>query len=153
MIVLACGSRHWTDVGLVQFTLEHLRANRPGDLTIIEGGARGADRIAGQWAARERYAHGVGWVRVPAEWAKHDRSGPLPCSCPPASPRCSLAGPRRNLSMLTYVLQGREMGQTVGVVAFHDDLGNSKGTQHMVSVAREAGVPVKVVSHGFVQRV
>jgi hypothetical protein len=130
VIVLACGDRHWSDSGLVEATLEYLRTHRPEPMTVVEGGARGADRLAGQWAARMR-ANGVGWVRFSAEWERHGKR----------------AGPIRNQAMLVYVLQGREMGQTVGVVAFHDDLEASKGTRDMVTRATKAGVPVKVVTH------
>jgi hypothetical protein len=34
------------------------------------------------------------------------------------------------------------------VLAFHDDLERSKGTKHMVGIARKAKVPVRVVFHG-----
>ncbi len=49
--------------------------------------------------------------------------------------------------MLTWLLWGRDLGMTVGVLAFHDDLATSGGTANMVSQARGAGVPVKVVGH------
>lgn len=130
MIVLACGDRRWSDRELVEQTLEYLRTHRAEPLTIVEGGARGADRLAGQWAARMR-RHGVGWVRVPADWERHGKR----------------AGPIRNQQMLDFILQGREMGQTVGVLAFHDDIDASKGTGDMIARARRAGVPVKLVTH------
>ena len=110
--------------------LEYLRTNRSEPLTIVEGGARGADRCAGRWAARMR-TQGVGWVRVRAEWERYGKR----------------AGPIRNQAMLDYLLQGRAMGQTVGVLAFHDALGTSKGTWDMVNRAQKAGVPVKHIAH------
>lgn len=130
MIVLACGDRQWTDRAMVGACLEHLRTNRSEPLTVVEGGARGANRIAGQWAARMR-AYGVAWVRMPADWQRYGKR----------------AGPIRNQQMLDYLLQGREMGQTVGVLAFHDDIGASKGTWDMVNRATKAGVPVKLIRH------
>lgn len=46
------------------------------------------------------------------------------------------------------VIRNREMlaeGPDV-VLAFHADLAKAKGTRHMVRIAREAGVPVRVVA-------
>jgi hypothetical protein len=130
VIVLACGDRNWTDQAAVWNALEHLRSHRSEPLTVIEGGARGADNFAGKWAARMR-AQGVGWVHVPADWNQYGKR----------------AGPIRNQAMLDYLLRGREIGQTVGVLAFHDNIGASKGTWDMVSRARKAGVPMKLVTH------
>lgn len=130
VIVLACGDRHWTDALAVEWALEYLRTHRDEPLTVIEGGARGADSIAGRWAARHR-AVGVGWIRFPAEWNRYGKR----------------AGPVRNQQMLDYLLQGRQVGQTVGVLAFHGDLEQSRGTKDMVTRAKRAGVPVKHVSH------
>lgn len=128
--MLACGDRNWTDGATVQKALEHLRTNRSEPLTVIEGGARGADTFAGRWAARMR-AQGVGWVRFSADWQQYGKR----------------AGPIRNQAMLDYLLQGRELGEIVGVLAFHDDLDASKGTADMVSRAQSAGVPVKLIRH------
>lgn len=76
-------------------------------------------------------AHGVGWLRVAADWEKYGKR----------------AGPIRNQAMLDYLVLGRESGQTVGVVAFHDGLEASKGTKDMVTRATKAGVPVKLIAH------
>jgi hypothetical protein len=128
VIVLVCGDRNWISATVVERSLEHLRTHRPEPLTVVEGGARGADRCAGRWVARMR-ARGVGWVRVPANWERYGRR----------------AGPIRNQQMLDYLLQGREMGQTVGVLAFHRDIDSSKGTRDMIQRAQKVDVPVKLV--------
>lgn len=114
---------------MVDHHLAHLLA-RGVILTVVEGGARGADRCAGRWAAGVRSA-GVGWVRVPADWERYGRG----------------AGPVRNGQMLAYLLQARDLGHAVGVLAFHDDLARSRGTLDMVTRAERAGVPVKRVAH------
>lgn len=129
LTIIACGDRRWTDCSLVEFHLDHLYS-RGGYLNVVEGGAKGADRCAGQWAARMR-AHGVGWLRIPADWARYGKG----------------AGPVRNGQMLAYLLQARDLGHTVGVLAFHDDLDSSRGTRSMVTIAQAAGVPVKMVGH------
>lgn len=132
---------------MVEHHLDHLFA-RPGYLNVVEGGAKGADRCAGRWAARMR-SRGVGWVCIDAEWERHDREGltAVPCRCGPSRPRCNAAGVRRNAAMLTYLLQARDLGHAVGVLAFHDDLESSRGTLDMVTRAAAAGVPVKYVTH------
>ena len=40
-----------------------------------------------------------------------------------------------------------DQGKPSLVLAFHDDIENSKGTKHMVKIAREAGVEVRIVTH------
>jgi len=88
----------------------------PPDTTIIHGAAKGADNIAGNTALRL----GLRVEAFPAEWKKYGRS----------------AGPIRNRKMLD---QNPDL-----VLAFHEDLSSSKGTKHMVQIAREKGVPVKL---------
>lgn len=114
---------------MVVEALEHLRS-RGGWLTVVEGGARGADRCAGRWAAAAR-SRGVGWLRIDADWRRYRRA----------------AGPIRNGWMLAYLLQARDLGHAVGVLAFHDDLERSRGTANMVGIAEAAGVPVKRFAH------
>jgi YspA, cpYpsA-related SLOG family len=81
MRLLVCGSRTWTDRARLWQVLDQL-VSRHGDgqVTVIEGDARGADRLAGQ-LARQR-----GWrlERYPADWTRHGKA----------------AGPRRNARML-----------------------------------------------------
>ena len=112
MKVLVCGSRLWTDPWLILAELRKL----PSDVTIIHGGARGADRLGGTMA------EGIGLkvIEVPAEWGRYGRS----------------AGPIRNQKML-------DMKPDL-VLAFHEDRGLGKGTAHMVRIARKAGVEVRV---------
>ena len=113
MRVLVTGDREWDDRLIIETVIRGLADY--DDLTVIEGGARGADRIAGDWAA---YA-GVDYEEYPAKWSEHGKS----------------AGPIRNRQML-------KEGNPDIVVAFHNDLDNSKGTKDMVAAAVKAGVPV-----------
>jgi len=77
--LLVCGGRDFSDYALVKSTLDVFGGSR--GVTLAHGGARGADLLAG------RYAASRGWpVRVfPADWQAHGKS----------------AGPRRNQQMLT----------------------------------------------------
>lgn len=91
-----------------------------GPLVIIQGGARGADLIA-----RDRCAyHDIKFQTFPAEWDRYGKA----------------AGPIRNQQML-------DEGKPDCVIAFHDDIENSRGTKDMVERARKAGLTVHVESH------
>lgn len=71
MRVLVCGGRDYSDVSELYSVMDAL----PRDgLVIINGGARGADRIAHNWA-QDR---GVETIVFPADWKRYGRSaGPL----------------------------------------------------------------------------
>jgi hypothetical protein len=71
--VLACGGRDFNDTGLVRETLDRLHAQR-GVSLLIHGAARGADRMAGEWAK----SAGVPVLTFPADWDRHGRgAGPI----------------------------------------------------------------------------
>lgn len=120
---LVCGDRNWIDERLVSLTLVRLMQEaglRPEDITIIDGVARGAD-TCGFLSGKELGMHSE---RYPANWDKFGRR----------------AGPIRNQQMLAE-------GKPTRVLAFHDDIENSKGTKNMVMIARKAGIPTEVFSH------
>jgi len=117
--ILVTGDRNWDDDDSIARRLN--RAARFRRTVIIEGGAKGADAAAAAWAK----AKGAGHEQYKADWAKHGRA----------------AGPIRNRTML-------EQGRPDRVLAFHPDLGSSKGTKDMVSAAHRAGVKTKVYGTG-----
>lgn len=69
MRVLVCGGRDFKDEGRLFRRLDEAHKVRMITL-IIEGGARGADRMAGKWAI----LHGVPLLVVNADWDKHGKS-------------------------------------------------------------------------------
>jgi hypothetical protein len=83
MRVLVCGGRDYGGSDAVWHVWEVLDGIHAATAitAIIEGGARGADRCAREWANE----HGVKCVTVPADWATHGHA----------------AGPIRNRRMLT----------------------------------------------------
>lgn len=86
---------------------------------VIEGEAKGADTMAREWAdAHQTLVH-----PFPADWAKYGKS----------------AGPVRNREMLS-------IGKPERVIAFHNDIKNSKGTANMIEQAKRSGVPVVLVT-------
>jgi hypothetical protein len=66
--VLVCGGRDWRDVGLVVSTLNCLNATRGPFERLIDGGARGVDRMAGKWARDNGVLE---WQFLP-EWHRVD---------------------------------------------------------------------------------
>jgi hypothetical protein len=114
MRVLVCGSRHFNDYARLKTTLEGL----PID-TIIEGEARGADKLAAKYGEEK----GIPVQRFPADWKLHGRR----------------AGPIRNSQMLSE-------GKPDYVVAFLAK--DSRGTKNMIELARQAGLDVEIVNIG-----
>lgn len=124
--ILVCGSRTYPEADeMVEYVLEgikemHSCANQQP--TVIEGGARGADRAASDWVQGFGTEYPYPHKRFPAEWAKDGKA----------------AGPIRNARMLA---QGPDI-----VVAFVDKpLAESRGTADMVRKAVAAGVPTYVI--------
>jgi len=116
MKVIVCGSRDYTDRGLLNQVLDALLAEA-GAVTIIHGAARGADGLAGRWA-RER---GQQVQEFPAEWDKYGKR----------------AGFLRNTKML-------QEGKPHLVIGFYSDPNApSTGTAMMLDISNKAGVPTR----------
>jgi hypothetical protein len=116
MQVIVCGGRDYDNRALVYKILDRLYAANP-NMTLIQGGARGADRLAKEWA-NER---GVPQQEVPAQWDLHGKR----------------AGYLRNVQMANMLDKTRD-----GVIAFP----GGKGTQHMIDIAQAKGISVHVVN-------
>lgn len=97
-------------------TIEEEIQKLPKDSIIITGGCKGADVIAHETASLYGYKTEV----YNAEWNKYGKS----------------AGPKRNLLMLNT---GVDL-----VLAFHEDIESSKGTKHMVKIAKDKNVLVRI---------
>lgn len=119
MRVLVCGSRTWTDFSAMQKVFVELcdascEAREPLPV-LIHGAARGADSMAEDLAK----IHNWSILSFPANWERDGRS----------------AGFKRNQQML-------DEGKPDLVLAFWDGL--SRGTENMISIARKAGIYVRV---------
>lgn len=126
-----CGGRDWNDRVALRSALDDALADCPDGMMVVEGCARGADRIASAWADNHA-PDGVLHARFPARWDLYGKR----------------AGPLRNADMLRYLLAQRdENGADIGILAFHDDLAKSRGTGDMVRRAEAAGVIVGRFSH------
>lgn len=117
--LLVCGDRDWKDRDYIFARLDEMQPLY-GFSEMIEGCARGADRIGEEWATER----GIPLRHFPANWDKWGK----------------LAGIIRNTEMLT-------MGEPEMVVAFHTALQQSKGTKHMVTISKRAGVNTFVFPH------
>ena len=111
MRVLVCGSRSWIDVALILTYLQ-----RVGATLVIHGGAKGADRLAGQAAAQLNIPVEV----YPPDWDSYGKQ----------------AGFIRNGEMLSA-------GRPDLVLAFWD--GQSRGTRHMIELALSRKFPTLVI--------
>lgn len=71
--LLVCGGRDVTDTNWIYGVLDRLHRDY-GFETVIEGDARGADRIAGAWARKKRLTN----LKFPAKWGEFGvRAGPI----------------------------------------------------------------------------
>lgn len=78
MKVAVVGSRSFADstymhdklTGILWDIVDHWGNDLPLDITIISGGARGADSLAEQWAKKWGYETNI----FPAEWDKYGKS-------------------------------------------------------------------------------
>lgn len=130
MRLLVCGGRDCTDQNLVsreilaETSIGGLTVYERGILdgatqvTIIQGGAKGADSCAGVFAAEADLDCDV----FPADWKQYGRA----------------AGPIRNAQMLKDGCPDR-------VLAFWD--GKSKGTLSMITLAVKAGLSVRIAPY------
>jgi hypothetical protein len=112
MRVLVTGGRDYGNEDHVFHTLDGLHEGIDPITCLIQGGASGADYLARLWAMDNNIDERI---TVKAEWEKYGPS----------------AGPRRNEKMLAEYRPDL-------VVAFP----GGKGTAHMVSIAKKAGVRV-----------
>lgn len=80
MRVLVCGGRDFDGADAWDRMVRVLSKLYPPPTLIIHGAARGADRLAGQWA----FSNGVDTEEYPADWKTYGRG----------------AGPKRNQRML-----------------------------------------------------
>lgn len=127
MRVLVCGSRTWTNREMLRRQLDRLVDQCTDNiLAVIHGCAQGADLLAKEWATDVAgiYTVNVALMEFPANWRIHGKS----------------AGFIRNQQMLTE-------GKPDLVLAFWD--GKSRGTKHMIDLAKKAGVRVEIIQENM----
>ena len=117
---LVVGSRTFNDYSCMCKVLDHLLQNKK-EITIVSGGARGADNLAEQYAKE----HGYDLKVFPADWNKYGKS----------------AGYKRNTQMHEFIA----LHKNRGVIAFWD--GSSKGTTHNFDLVKQYNTPIRVYNY------
>ena len=115
MRVIVAGAADWTDAEAIARELAKL----PPGTTVIHGDAPGADTLAGAAAAR------LGLNVEPMAKNREDYA---------RYKRGAWKGLNERMLASGAVL----------VLAFHADLARSRGTKHLVELAREAGIEVRL---------
>ena len=116
MKVLICGSRHGFPSNKIKARLMQL----PKDVTIVEGGADGVDKIARSIAEEL----GLDVIEIPANWKRYGKP----------------AGPLRNRRMLD-LLTKEDL-----VIAFHENLAESRGTVDCLKEAERRSISTEIIS-------
>jgi hypothetical protein len=110
--LLVFGSREWTDYDSIE---REILARNPD--IVIEGEARGADRIARQVC--ERWS--IDFLAYPAQWARYGKS----------------AGPRRNQEMALH-------GKPTEAIGFNKNILESKGSLDMWNKCCKYHIPCTI---------
>lgn len=115
--LIVAGSRGFWSQDLMNRKLDHLLHNKSPDEIEIVSG-----NARGADRFGEVYAHNRGYkvTVMPAEWNKHGKS----------------AGYKRNQQMAEYA---------DACVVFWD--GESRGSKHMIDIAKEADMPLRVINY------
>lgn len=127
--IIVAGSRNFQDYNMLKSVLLkiliYLKKNNiftdKNQIEFISGTARGADQLSEQFA--KQFGYDV--KRFPADWTLGKRAGYI-----------------RNEQMAKYAVAEGSKGL---LVAFWD--GESKGTKHMIDLARKHGLAVRVVKY------
>lgn len=114
---LVVGSRTFNNYQLLSNTLDKLLKNHK-DITIISGGARGADTLAERYAKERSYTLKI----FPADWSLGKSAGYI-----------------RNKTMHEFIAQFPNRG----CVAFWD--GISRGTQHNFELVKTYNTQLRIV--------
>lgn len=115
--IIIAGSRNFNNYALLKEKVSEL-IDHTDDNVIISGGAKGADTLGEKFA----YESDMKLVKMPANWEKFGKS----------------AGYIRNEQMAVYA--SKKNGK---LIAFWD--GESKGTVHMIKLARKYNLEVEVI--------
>lgn len=115
--LLICGSRSYSNYHEFEKVTDFLLKNKE-DITIISGGAKGADKLA------EEYCHNknIEIIIFNAEWNKYGKS----------------AGFKRNVEMINFIKDKEQKG----VLSFWDM--KSKGTEHSIKLSKKENIPIRI---------
>lgn len=123
--IIIAGSRDFTDYeklcSACDAIITGLTANdAQSEIVIISGGARGADKLAEQYAREKKYKNNI----IKAEWDRYGKK----------------AGYLRNAVMADKATARNGQGY---LIAFWD--GKSHGTRHMIDIAEKKKMHVSII--------
>jgi len=116
MKILVCGDRNWKD----DIKMYEVLKTFLNGVILVHGDAKGADKMAGRIGSKL----GFKVIAYPAKWDIFGKG----------------AGPIRNQQMLDENYDIEE------VIAFHNDIENSKGTKDMLRRAQKRGIKNKLIT-------
>lgn len=113
MRILVTGSRDWDDQQAIFEALSDIDEASSGPITLVHGGARGADTVA------EEFAHAAGWSieRHLADW--------------------------KNLGKRAGFVRNAEMAELGADLCLAFIKNNSRGASMMANLADQVGIPVR----------
>lgn len=144
IVILVTGDRHARYIEWADLVAASILAQTQGEpYELVHGAQKRWDRELNEYTGIDhivifvahRTAKASAITPFPADWDTYGKP----------------AGPRRNAQMRDYLLERQREGTRVICLAFHPDLANSKGTGHMVKIARAAGIPVETFDGRAVQ--
>lgn len=114
--IIIAGGREFTNYAILEKVCDHMLSDliKTTDITIVSGGARGADKLGYRYAIDRGFAT---LVKTP-DWDTFGKS----------------AGYKRNQEMADNATH---------LIAFWD--GKSRGTKHMIDIAKRDGLKTHVV--------
>lgn len=118
--VIIAGSRDFDDYQLLKTICTNYTSNLGDDITIVSGGAKGADQLGEKFAREEHYFI----KKFLPNWNKYGKA----------------AGPKRNEQMAKFASE--EDGH---LIVFWD--GESKGTKNMINLANKYNLGVRIVKY------
>jgi hypothetical protein len=118
MKILVCGDRNWKNIKIILKVLLKEKKSSKTKITVVHGAAKGADTIAGQVALKLK----MNVKLYPAQWQLYGRA----------------AGFIRNRQMLD------ENPDISKVIAFHNNISESKGTKDMLKISKKRGITTKL---------
>lgn len=126
MKILVTGDRKWVDAKIMRVVLKsYVDIHTKSAIILVHGNAPGADQLAAFIAK----SFGITDIRpYAAHWNEYNKA----------------AGPLRNQEMLDKEHKPNEPIDLV--LAFHNDITNSKGTKDMLLRAGNAGIATRLIT-------
>lgn len=120
-VFLVTGDRKYSNINNIREVLSKYKNNK---CLLIHGACKGADLLAHQVATELNFTI----QSFPANWNKYGKA----------------AGPMRNMQMLTEMLKYKREGMETFVLAFHDNIAESRGTKNCIKCAMKYGFNVEL---------